>query len=142
MSSVYIPKSLRRRVAEQAQYRCGYCLTREDVTGTPMEVDHLFPSSLGGLTVEANLWLACGLCNDHKGSRVTAEDPDDGRQARLFNPRLDAWEQHFEWIEGGVRIEGRTAIGRATVSALHLNRRHLVTARQGWVTVGWHPPEN
>ncbi len=106
-----------------------------------MEVDHLFPSSLGGLTVEDNLWLACGLCNDHKGNRVTAEDPDGGRQVRLFNPRLDVWTDHFEWIEGGLRIAGTTAIGRATVNALHLNRRPLVTARQAWIAVGWHPPE-
>ena len=57
-----------------------------------------------------------------------------------FNPRLDAWEGHFEWIDLGLRIAGKTAIGRATVNALHLNRNHLVIARQGWVAVGWHPP--
>jgi len=142
VSSVYIPKRLRRRVAEQAQHRCGYCLTPETITGTPMEVDHLFPSSLGGATTEDNLWLACGLCNDHKGNRVTAEDPQKGRSVRLFNPRSDVWEEHFEWIEGGLRIAGRTAVGRATVNALHLNRRPLVTARAGWIAVGWHPPKN
>jgi hypothetical protein len=27
MSSVFIPKALRKRVAEQARYHCGYCLT-------------------------------------------------------------------------------------------------------------------
>ncbi len=142
MSSVYIPKALRRRVAEEAGYCCGYCLTRQVITGTPMEVDHLFPSSLGGPTTEDNLWLACGLCNEHKGSRVTAQDPRDGQLVRLFNPRLDVWKEHFEWIEGGLRIAGRTAIGRATVNALHLNRTPLVTARQAWVAVGWHPPGN
>ncbi len=140
MSSVYVPKALRRQVAEQARYRCGYCLTHQNITGTPMEMDHIFPSSLGGQTVEDNLWLACGLCNEHKGNRVTAQDPRDGRLVRLFHPRLDAWEEHFEWIEGGLRIGGRTAIGRATVNALHLNRTPLVTARQGWIAVGWHPP--
>ncbi len=141
MSSVYIPKVLRRRVAEQARHRCGYCLTRQAITGTPMEVDHLFPSSLGGSTIEDNLWLACGLCNEHKGNRVTVQDPRDGQLVRLFNPRLDVWEEHLEWIEDGLRIAGRTAIGRATVNALHLNRTPLVTARKGWVSVGWHPPK-
>ncbi len=142
MSSVYIPKALRRRVAEQAGYRCGYCLTSEAITGQPMEMDHIFPTSLGGPTIEENLWLACGLCNEHKGNRVTAEDPQTGQVVRLFNPRLDAWEEHFEWIEGGLRIAGRTAIGRATVNALHLNRKPLVTARRGWIAVGWHPPKS
>lgn len=105
-----------------------------------MEVDHLFPSSLGGPTTEDNLWLACGLCNDHKGNRVTAEDPETDQNVRLFNPRHDTWDEHFEWIEGGLRIVGRSAIGRATVNALCLNRRPLVTARRAWVAVGWHPP--
>ena len=103
-------------------------------------MDHLFPSSLGGPTTEANLWLACGPCNEHKGSRVTAHDPQDGELWRLFNPRSDIWEEHFEWIERGLRVAGSTAIGRAAVNALHLNRTPLVTARQGWIAVGWHPP--
>ncbi len=106
-----------------------------------MEVDHLIPSSLGGPTIEENLWLACGLCNDHKGNRLTAEDPQSRQVVRLFNPRNDKWEEHFEWTEDGLRVVGKTAIGRATVGSLHLNRRHLVIARRGWVGVGWHPPE-
>ncbi len=105
-----------------------------------MAVDHLFPASLGGPTEEDNLWLACGLCNDHKGSRVTATDPQSGETVRLFNPRHDAWEEHFEWIQRGLRVVGRTTVGRATVNALHLNRPSLVTARRAWVAVGWHPP--
>jgi 5-methylcytosine-specific restriction endonuclease McrA len=61
MSQTYIPKVLRERVAEQARYRCGYCLTAEAIVGTPMEIDHIIPQSLGGQTEESNLWLACSL---------------------------------------------------------------------------------
>jgi 5-methylcytosine-specific restriction endonuclease McrA len=61
MSQTYIPKELRERVAAQARYRCGYCLTAEAVVGTPMEFEHLIPEALGGLTEEENLWLACSL---------------------------------------------------------------------------------
>lgn len=50
-------RELRERVSRQAGYRCGYCLTTEAVVGTPMELDHLLPESLGGLTEEQNLWL-------------------------------------------------------------------------------------
>lgn len=32
----------------------------------PMEIDHIIPEALGGLTEEDNLWLACPLCNEHK----------------------------------------------------------------------------
>lgn len=142
MSSAYIPKELRYRVAEQGRYRCGYCLTREEIIGMPLEVDHLIPRSRGGPTREDNLWLACSYCNDYKGTKTVAEDPKSGRVVRLFNPRKDIWEEHFVWTELGIRIAGKTAVGRATVAALQLNRPHLVRARRVWVRVGWHPPED
>ena len=37
----------------------------------------------------------------------------------LFNPRRDRWAGHFAWR--GPRIEGLTAIGRATVLVLGMN---------------------
>ena len=54
MSQIYIPKALRERVAAQAGHRCGYCLTAEAIVGTPLEIDHIIPQSLGGLTEEDN----------------------------------------------------------------------------------------
>jgi hypothetical protein len=140
MSQTYVPKDLRDRVAAQARYRCGYCLTAEAVVGTPMEIEHLIPESLGGLTEEPNLWLACSLCNDHKSSRIVALDPVSGETVRLFDPRRQVWKEHFHWSEQGDRIIGITPSGRATVAALNLNRPSLVKARQLWVSVGWHPP--
>lgn len=142
MSSAYLPKQLRRRVAERSRYRCGYCWIQEVILGIPMEVDHLIPQSLGGPTEDDNLWLACSACNGHKGSRTSAQDPDTGKIVRLFNPRKDSWEEHFQWTDSGARIVGRTAIGRATVRALHLNRSPLVNARRIWIEAGWHPPED
>jgi hypothetical protein len=140
VSSDYIPVELRRRVAEQAKYRCGYCLTQEAVVGRPMEFDHLDPRSLGGPTTENNLWLACSLCNDHKSNRFLIIDPETGVKVKVFNPRQQEWAQHFTWAEGGTRIDGMTAVGRATVAALQLNRPSLVLARRLWVGAGWHPP--
>ena len=140
MSHTYIPQSLRDRVASQARYRCGYCLTAEAIVGTAMEMDHLIPEMLGGLTEEDNLWLACSLCNDHKSGRIASPDPETGEIVRLFNPRHQVWKEHFRWTEEADRIVGLTPIGRATVAALQLNRPALVRARQLWVQVGWHPP--
>ena len=37
------PKALCAKVAAQARYRCGYCLTAESIVGTSMELDHLIP---------------------------------------------------------------------------------------------------
>lgn len=141
MSSPYIPIELRRRVAAQARRRCGYCLTQEAVVGGPMELDHLVPCSLGGLTTEDNLWLACSLCNDRKGNRLLVVDPETGMSVRVFNPRQQEWTEHFMWSEDTTRIDGKTAVGRATVAALQLNRHSLVLARRLWADAGWHPPQ-
>ncbi len=142
MSQTYVPAELRREVAAQARYRCGYCRTSETITGTPMEIDHYVPESRGGRTTEENLWLACSLCNRHKAHRTTAEDPASGQTVPLFNPRHQVWEEHFTWVDSGTRIAGLTATGRATAQALALNRPVLVLARRRWVEAGWHPPRD
>lgn len=140
MSRTYIPKALRKKIGAEARHRCGYCLTSQAVVGTPMELDHIIPESLGGLTEEINLWLACSLCNDSKLDRIAAPDPVTGQLTRLFDPRRQSWNEHFRWTSAGDRIIGLTAAGRATVAALKLNRPSLVIARRAWVAVGWHPP--
>ena len=140
MSSAYVARELRRLVAQESGGRCGYCRSPESITGIPLDIDHIMPTSLGGLTVQENLWAACSRCNVYKGDRVAALDPKTGERVPLFNPRTQSWAEHFVWIEAGTRILGRTAIGRATVVALRLNRAPLVNARLVWVSVGWHPP--
>lgn len=140
MSRGYVPPWLRARLATQARQRCGYCLTTELVTGAPLVVDHLIPEALGGPTEEDNLWLACAQCNLRKGDRITASDPLTGDWVPLFNPRRQAWTDHFAWTPAADEIVGLTATGRATTIALGLNRPLLVRARRGWVSVGWHPP--
>ena len=142
MGSAYVPRELRRRVAEQARYRCGYCQTQVAVVGMPMEIEHLIPRSRGGPTAEENLWLSCSLCNMHKGQRTLAEDPGTDQMVRLFNPRYQLWSRHFTWNEDGSEVVGVTATGRATVMALRLNRPVLVRSRRIWKAAGWHPPED
>jgi hypothetical protein len=142
MSETFIPKTMRDRVAAEALYRCGYCLTAQAIVGMPMEMDHLIPESVGGETVVENLWLACPLCNNHKANRIAAADPETGEIARLFDPRRQMWKEHFRWSEAGDHVVGTTVTGRATVAALQLNRAVRVLARRAWVTVGWHPPKD
>lgn len=140
MTSAFISKKLRERVAEQARHRCGYCLTSEQVVGLPMEIDHLIPQALGGSSAEENLWLACPACNAFKGHRISAHDPETGQTVRLFDPREQIWAEHFLWVDAGAQIVGRTPAGRATTMALRLNRPLLSLARRAWVEAGWHPP--
>jgi hypothetical protein len=141
MSPATIPTRLRRRIAAQAGHRCGYRRTSERLTGIRLTVDHIVPLAAGGATEEHNLWLACRACNEFKGTRTRAQDPDTGDAVELFNPRQQVWREHFAWSEDGTLIVGLTPVGRATVAALRLNRDLVVYARRRWVKVGWRPPE-
>lgn len=140
MSAQYISKEVRQRVAETARFRCGYCLTSQHIIGPLLEIDHLVPEARGGASDEANLWLACPICNGAKSDRIQAIDPTSGDLVRLFNPREDIWADHFVWTSEGTVIEGKNAVGRATVVALNMNHPDIVTARVLWVGAGWHPP--
>ncbi len=140
MTRPHISSRLRRQLKEDAGSRCGYCLSDEALTGVPLTVDHIIPLAAGGRTTRENLWLACRPCNEFKGDRTHAEDPETGETVPLFNPRTQNWHEHFAWSDDGTHIVGRTPTGRATVVALQLNRPMLVRARRRWVLVGWHPP--
>ena len=142
MSTKKIPTNLRRRVEQEAQYRCGYCLRSEEIMGMPMEIEHIIPQAAGGATVEENLWLACRRCNQFKGTQTHARDPETGRRVRIFNPRKQKWKRHFTWSADGAEVIGKTAVGRVTVIALKLNHLISVRARQKWVLAGWWPPED
>lgn len=90
-------------------------------------MDHVVPRVAGGPTEESNLALACVGCSLHKAARREGLDPATSTTVRLFDPRTQAWSEHFE-IEGAW-VRGRSATGRATVHALALNRQLLLEAR-------------
>jgi hypothetical protein len=90
------------------------------------------PHSDGGQTVAENLAFACPHCNLAKGNRQTAMDTRTKSRVRLYNPRIDVWEEHFRWSTDFRRIIGRTQIGRATVNALNFNAPDLMNARPLW----------
>lgn len=98
--SKYIPKALRRRVTVQGRRRCAYCLTRENIIGMPMEIDHIIPKSLGGPTEEDNLCLACSLCNNHKNNRTSAIDPQSGFAAQTLSQMREAAGETRQYIKG------------------------------------------
>lgn len=138
----YIPIYVRRRVSEQAHYRCGYCLRSQELMGMPMTIDHIIPEMAGGNTVEENLWLACRRCNELKGGQTHANDPQTSGRTRLFDPRRQIWVEHFAWSEDGTLILGKTPCGRATVVALQMNNAEIVVTRRMWVSAGWWPPKD
>jgi hypothetical protein len=143
MARPYISAELEQSVRAEARNRCGYCLSPQHLVMARLEIEHIIPLSQGGSNDESNLWLACPLCNRHKGSKTRAVDPLSGTTVALFNPRLQNWFEHFAWSEDGLRIQGRTAIGRATVDALHLSDDiDALIVRSFWVQAGWHPPQD
>lgn len=136
----YLSPELRKQVAEDGRYRCGYCLTAQRIIGRPMAIDHILPHSKGGESRRDNLWLSCRRCNEFMGNQTHAADPLTKATVPLFNPRMDSWRTHFAWDANGTRIIGLTDIGRATILVLRLNNDEIVAARYLWVQAGWHPP--
>jgi hypothetical protein len=142
MSKQYISPNLRHNVAKFSRHRCGYCLTAQSIIGPFLEIDHIIPESQGGSADESNLILACPMCNGRKSNRTEAIDPQTGKVVPLFNPRTENWHEHFAWLADGAVIHGKSASGRATVIALEMNHDDIVSVRQRWVEVGWHPPQD
>jgi HNH endonuclease len=140
VSPPQLSAAVRARVRAKAHNRCGYCQSSQHYVLGVLEIDHIIPKARRGSDEEANLWLACRMCNSFKGTQMTARDPLRGRRVRLFNPRRQRWSRHFQWSEDGTRILGRTSCGRATVIALQLNHVIAVMVRREWVAAGWHPP--
>ena len=137
-----VADDLRQEIREADRSSCAYCLTSEANSGIPLTFDHIWPLSKGGQTIYENLCLACRTCNEFKAGRTEAEDPLTGGRQPLFNPRAQHWADHFAWSADGTRIEGLTAIGRATVVALRMNEAVVVSARRRWAISGWHPPRD
>ena len=142
MSRKKIPQAIESKIRLRARNRCGYCLSPQHLLMWELEIEHIIPRAKGGTNEEWNLWIACRACNHYKGIQVRAYDPRTRRSVSLFNPRRQKWSRHFKWSPDGAQIIGLTATGRATVIALKLNNHFAVTARQEWVSVGWHPPKD
>jgi hypothetical protein len=140
--SAYIPESLKAQINKADRRRCCYCLTSEANSGIPMTYDHIFPRSKGGTTSFENVCLACRSCNEFKSDSTLGMDPLTGKTVSLFNPRTQEWANHFAWSPDSTRIEGLTAIGRATVVTLQMNNPVIVAARWRWMIASWHPPSD
>jgi hypothetical protein len=96
-------------------------------------VEHIQPHQDGGSDEDGNLALACRSCNASKFTATTARDPESGQIVRLFNPRIDAWSEHFLVIVASGHIVGLTEVGRATAQRLRLNDSKQREARFIWI---------
>ena len=106
-------------VRRRADNRCEYCLLRQQHSSLMHHIEHIVAKQHGGRDDADNLALACHRCNLRKGPNLTGVDPVSGELVPLFHPRRDRWAEHF--LFRGVRIEGITPAGRATVHVLAMN---------------------
>jgi hypothetical protein len=118
----------RRNVRQRAHDCCEYCrLPQSAQPFVPFHIEHIIARQHGGTNDPENLCLACERCNAAKGPNLAGRDPATGDIERLFDPRHQAWHEHFEFR--GPVIVGLTAIGRATVGVLNMNERRRVQLR-------------
>jgi 5-methylcytosine-specific restriction endonuclease McrA len=134
-----IPAKLARLVVARANETCEYCKLPQWSQEATFHIDHIQPRADGGETTDANLALARVSCSLKKSARILALDPKTKKLVQLFHPREDKWSEHFRWTENW-RLVGRTAIGRAAIEALGMNRPALVRIRCIWAAVDeFHP---
>ena len=124
-------------VAERGRHQCEYCHAPEVIFNVAFEVKHIIPTSRGGLDELQNLALACRICNLRKLDYIDGIDSLSQQITRLFNPRIDTWDDRFEvQKEPPFRLEGKTPIGRATVERLQMNTPVQLRARALWISLG------
>ncbi len=66
-------------------------------------------------------------------------DPETDRVTLLFDPRNDAWSDHFTW-DGAVLV-GKTSIGRTTIDVLGINAAPRVEHRRLLMEAGLFPKD-
>lgn len=148
---------VRQVVRLRARDACEYCL--HPTTGQ-FEVDHIIPEALWSAYIAGhmgaalppapnrrgphhldNLAWSCSFCNLGKRQRVTHRIGTE--TVRLFDPRHDAWPDHFKFLNSNLFIVGVTPIGVATQRALGFNAGDIggpLGTRHDSIIVGRYPP--
>jgi HNH endonuclease len=136
----YITVIEQQEIITRAGRRCEYCQCTIDHTPQSFVCEHIVPIAAGGETTLNNLALACGGCNGHKHTKIQALDPISQIPAPLYHPRQQIWSEHFTWSIDSLKVIGITSTGRATVSALKLNRNGVINLRKLLIMAKLHPP--
>lgn len=132
--------SQRRIIEQRAGGRCEYCRSPVDHSPDPFSVEHIHPRARRGSNALDNLAFSCQGCNLAKSVKIEAIAPESGETVRLFHPRQHQWTDHFAWSEDQTQVVGLTAIARASIIALRLNRIGVVNLRRALRLAGKHPP--
>jgi hypothetical protein len=125
-----VDSSIREFVRQRAGNLCEYCRVHQrfypDFT---FHVEHIIARQHGGTDSIDNLAYSCHLCNSKKGPNLASLSPKTGELTRLFNPRIDIWEEHFRISSNG-EIIGTSDIGVVTANLLAMNSAVRMQIRQ------------
>ena len=100
----------------------------------PFQLDHIRAQKHSGADDIWNCAWSCLPCNSFKGPNVAGYDPETDRLFALFDPRRDAWSEHFEW--DGPLLVGLTPVGRTTIEVLRINQAERVEHRRRLLLAG------
>lgn len=117
---------------------CEYCRLAQSSSFARFHVDHIIAIRHDGTDSDDNLCLACPACNAYKGDNVAALDPLSGDASKLYNPRRQHWDEHFQ-LNSDATLIGLTPEGRVTVYLLRLNDEERVLHRLGEWLSGDYP---
>lgn len=133
-----VSQEQRKRIIEQANNCCEYCLISQAQRLIRFQIDHVIARKHGGTDTEANLCLACYECNSYKGSNIASLDPLTGKITQLYHPRQQSWDEHFV-LNDDSTISGKTPEGRVTVVLLRLNTEERTQQRKAEREMGDYP---
>mgnify|MGYP003731147075 CR=1 FL=1 len=125
---------MRQAVSKRAGGRCEYCRTPEQASLDAFHVEHIRPLMQGGRSSLENLVWSCLFCAVRKATEFAVHDDLAGELVPLYNPRTQAWDDHFTL--DGARILGKSLTGRATVRLLQLNHPDQVETRAALIAAG------
>jgi hypothetical protein len=108
-----VEATLREQVRRRADARCEYCRLPEVCSYLPFQLEHVISEKHNGPTNLENLAWACTYCNAFKGPNIAGWLEERDEIIRLFHPRKDSWQDHFEW--SGAYVLPKTDIGRVTM---------------------------
>ncbi|MCU0468054.1 MAG: HNH endonuclease [Arcicella sp.] len=140
MAKTNIPTNFKQFIIERSKGYCEYCQCPSDFSTELFSIEHIIPRSKNGSDELDNLAYACIGCNIYKSDKTEFVDVVSQSLSNLYNPRTMNWADHFVWDESSTVILGKTAIGRATIEALKLNRRPVKNLRRALIAIGEHPP--
>ena len=120
---------VREYLLEKWHRTCAYC----QATGVPLQVEHLTPRARGASDRVSNLTLACGPCNQQKGTQTAAEFGFPHLQAQAKHPLHHAAAVNAtRWALYRQLCTTRLPVETGTGGRTKFNRTRLGLAKSHW----------